>query len=89
LKVELAAVTFAPPFSVIGMRVLLDGTTELLPGEPQWSGEDVDVAKAYAANFYAFDVPPGVHTVRTQWRNLVGGNQTVFAHWRSMAVHHK
>jgi hypothetical protein len=92
LNVELSAVTFAPGSSdvasdeIIYMRVLLDGTTELLPGEPQWSADD-EWARAHAANFYASGVSPGVHTVMAQWRSAFG--KTVFAHWRSMGVHHK
>jgi hypothetical protein len=93
LKVELAAVTFAAVSGeLISMRVLLDGTTELLPGEPQWSGDDDENAngewaRAHAADFYIFGVPPGTHTVTAQWRTHFGN--TAFSHWRSMGVHHK
>jgi len=87
LEVELEAVTFAPSGGLITMRVLLDGTTELLPNQPQWSGADTTFATAHSANFYAFGVPPGFHTVTAQWRSFTGS--TVFAHWRSIGVHHK
>jgi hypothetical protein len=87
LKVDLAADTYAANGELIFMRVLLDGTTELLPGEPQWSGDDGIYARAHAASFYAFGVRPGVHTVTAQWRGFLG--DTVFAHWRSIGVHHR
>jgi hypothetical protein len=85
LEVELAAVTFAQ-FEPIVARILLDGTTELLPGEPLISGEDIG-PKAYSANFYAYGVAPGTHTVTAQWKTING--DTGFAHWRSIGVHHK
>jgi hypothetical protein len=87
LEVELEAVTYSPSSGVVIMRVLLDGTTELLPNEPQWSGDDATWATAHSANFYAFGVPPGKHTLTAQWRSRTGS--TAFAHWRSIAVHHK
>jgi hypothetical protein len=87
LEVELEAVTYSPSGGVVVMRVLLDGTTELLPNEPQWSGDDVTWATAHSANFFAFGVPPGVHTLTAQWRSRTGS--LAFAHWRSIAVHHK
>ena len=93
LKVELSAVTFSATNSeLISMRVLLDGVTELLPGEPQWSGDDDENAdghwaRAHAASFYMTGLSPGFHTVSVQWRSHSGN--TVFAHWRSIGVHHK
>jgi hypothetical protein len=75
------------------MRVLLDGATEFLPNEPQWSGDDDENAngewaRAHAANFYLSGVAPGTHTVSVQWKVLSSANQA-FAHWRSISVQHK
>lgn len=92
LKVDVAAVTFAPAGELINMRVLLDGASEFLPGEPQWSGDDDEDAdgkwaRAHAANFYLPSVPNGTHTVSVQFRSFFGGQVT--AHWRSLSVMHK
>jgi hypothetical protein len=87
LKVELAADTFSM-FEPIVARILLDGTTELLPDEPP-TGEVLQIgfAKAHSINFYAYGVAPGTHTVTAQWKTING--DTGFAHWRSIGVHHK
>lgn len=93
MKVDVAAETFAAGTGeLIVMRVLLDGTTEFLPGEPQWSGDDDENgdgkwARSHAANFYLANIAPGNHTVTVQWRSFFGG--TVFSHFRSLSVQHK
>ena len=86
LKVDLSAVTYALSGELISMRVLLDGT-EIRPGRVQWSGNDSGWAAAHAFNFYAFGVPPGVHTVKAQANSYSGS--IVWVHWRSMGVQHK
>jgi hypothetical protein len=90
LKIDLAAMTYAPGGELMFMRVLVDGN-EALPGEPQWSGDDDENgngkwARSHAANFY-ITVAPGFHNVRAQFRSLGGGS--VFAHARSISVNHK
>ena len=87
LKVDVTAETYAETTNgLILMRVLLDGTTELFPGEVQFSGDDGSDARSHAMNFYTFDVRPGTHNVRVQWRSGFGGS--VFAYNRSMGVLH-
>ncbi len=86
LKVDVSAVSFAPNSELMQLRVLLDGS-ELLPGEVQFSGNDVLWAQSHSASFYQFGVTPGSHTVDVQWKS--NGGNTIYAHWRSLSVLHK
>jgi hypothetical protein len=94
LKVDVSAVTFQATDGPIIIRVLLDGATEFLPNQVQWSGDDSEDAnfqwaRAHAANFYLPSVPNGAHTVTVQWRTVSAPVNAAFAHWRSLSVMHK
>jgi hypothetical protein len=96
VKVEFSAYTFAANAPVANqlmmVRALMDGATVGSPAEVQFSGDDDedadgDWARSHAFNFVLPTVAPGTHTIKIQWRSFFGG--TVFAHSRSMFVHHK
>jgi hypothetical protein len=96
VKVEFSAYTFAANAPVAGqllmVRALLDGATVGSPGEVQFSGDDDEDAdgswaRSHAFNFEFKDIAAGPHTIKIQWRSFFGG--TVFAHSRSVFVHHK
>jgi hypothetical protein len=70
----------SPANNVVVIRAFLDNTTAALPAEVGYSGDDGTVFRAHSFEFIFPSVAPGVHTVRMQFRNRLGGTSRVLVH---------